>query len=111
MNHSVEKAVVHLGGISAGEVRAAALSNEQRVAGGDVALEDVQDAVLRVPRSVDDLELETARRNRVAVVDRHVLIQRRDPVGDHLRAGPLSDVLVPGDMVRMAVGVRGCTGP
>jgi len=55
---------------------------------------------------MDDVEPELSRRDRIAVRDGYVLMDRRDPVRDDLRAGAVLYVLVSGDVIRVAVRVE-----
>src|SRR5208282_82085 len=102
----VVQAVVELGRVAARKVGPSTLPDEERVAGGDVPLEDVEDAVLGVARRVDHMEPEPPDRHGVPVGDGDVLVDRRDAVGDDLRPGALLHVLVAGDVVWVAVGVQ-----
>ena len=73
----------------------------------NVTVEEIEDRVRRVAGRVDDLKVEPARaRERRAVVDAHVLAQRRGAVRDHLGPGTAANLLVGGDVVWVAVGVQ-----
>src|SRR5208282_899334 len=102
----VVEAVVELGGATAGKVGAPALPDEQGVPRGDVPFEDVEDTVLGVPGSVDDVETETAGTDRVPVRYRNVLVDRSDAVRDDLRSGPLLHLLIARHVVGVAVRVE-----